>query len=305
MINTLDGASQLFLANVNRVQQRLAQANQELTSGKKINQPSDAPDQIDALLQLRADQQHNQQIQSNLTLAQSNAQAADQTLGSAIQLLDRALTLASQGANSATDAASLQSLAQQVQSVQQEMVSYSQTTVQGVYIFSGDQGQSQAYQWNSTTNTVQQVATVTASSQIEDPAGGSFPQAKTASEIFDLRNSDGTVASGNVFDALQQLYTALSTGTPANVANSIAGIKAASDHLNSMEAFYGDVETRIQDAQTFSNSYDTQLQTQISQKQDADVTTDAIELTQAQTQLQAAFQMQAAMPRKSLFDYLG
>ena len=73
MISNLDPASELFLSNVNRIQERLAEASRQVTSGKKIAQPSDAPDQIDAVLQLRADRQRNSQIRSNLALAVTEA----------------------------------------------------------------------------------------------------------------------------------------------------------------------------------------------------------------------------------------
>ena len=36
MITNLDPASELFLSNVNRIQQRLADANRQVASGKKI-----------------------------------------------------------------------------------------------------------------------------------------------------------------------------------------------------------------------------------------------------------------------------
>ncbi len=79
-MTTLSPSSALFLANVNRVQQRIAQANAEVTSGKKINVAADSPDQIDTLLQLRANLQRNTQIQSNLTLANTDAAGADDAL---------------------------------------------------------------------------------------------------------------------------------------------------------------------------------------------------------------------------------
>ena len=72
-----------------------------------------------------------------------------------------------------------------------------------------------------------------------------------------------------------------------------------------MQAFYGAVENRIRDGQAFGDKYDIDLRTQLSQKQDADVAAAAIELSQGTTQLQAAFQMRAAMPHKSLFEFIG
>ncbi len=62
---------------------------------------------------------------------------------------------------------------------------------------------------------------------------------------------------------------------------------------------------RIQDATSFSQGYDVQIKTELSQKVDADVTIAAMTLTQSGTQLQAAFQMQGRLPHTSLFDFLG
>lgn len=305
MTTNLDPASQLFLANVNITQQQLAQASQEVSSGKKVTEPSDAPDQIDSLLQLRADELHNQQIESNLTLAQSKAEAADSALGSSIQLMDQAVDLGTQGATSTADSTQLQSLGQQVQSILDEMVSYSQTTVQGSYIFSGDQDQDPTYEVDaSASDGVEELSDASATQQIENPAGGSFTAGLTAQEIFDERNADGTPASGNVFSALSGLEAALSGGNVQDVSDAVATVQTASAHLNQEEAFYGNVEDQIQNAQSFSSSYGTQLQTQVGQIQDADLPSAAMQLSQAQMQLQASFEMEAEMPHKSLFDYL-
>src|SRR5580698_3668940 len=139
---SLNSSDQIFLTGINQIQQQISAASQQLTSGLKVSVASDAPDRIDDLLQLRASQAQNTQIQSNLSMEQTNAQAADGALGSAIQLMDTATQLAAEGANSTQTATSQQALAQQVATLQTEMVNISQTQVQGRYIFSGDADQS-------------------------------------------------------------------------------------------------------------------------------------------------------------------
>jgi len=320
MITNLYPASSLYLSEIGQIQQRIADANNQVSSGKKISVASDAPDEIAPLLQLRADQSHNSQIQANLVLAKSNADAADGALSSAIQLMDSALSVATQGTNITMDSTTYQNLAQQVQALQQQMVNLSQTTVQGKYIFSGDQDGSPAYALDLATpvanpdgtmppptNGVDQLLTAqTATQQVEDPAGGSFVATQTAQTIFDDgRNADGTFAADNVFNSLQTLRLALLANNPTQIANTITSVKAATDHLNAMESFYGNVQDRIQTATDYASSYDTRLQTEISAAQDADVTSAAMELTQSSTQLQAALQMQAKMPTSTLFDFLG
>ena len=307
MITNLNPESALFIANVNRIQQSIAEANNQVSSGKKINVASDAPDQIDTLLQLRANLQHNTQVQSNLTVATTDANAADSALSSSIQLMDSALSLASQGATATMDAAGRLSIAQQIQAIQQQMVSYSQTTVQGRFIFSGDQDSGPVYSWDgSAANPVVQESNPVSTRLIEDASGGSFPASQRAQEIFDDRDPvTGNPTANNVFNALNTLYQALQNNDTAGINSAIPLLKSASGQLNTMQAFYGNVENRIQNASNFASSYDVQLQTQISQTEDADITSAAMELTQANTQLQAALEMRGQRPHSSLFNYLG
>lgn len=308
MISLLQGSSQLYITELGHIEQQLAQANQQVSSGLKVTTASDDPDQIDGLLQLRSDLARNTQIQSNLTLAQSDAQAADDSLSSSIQLMDQAVSLANEGANATMTTVGQEAIAQEVQGIQQQMVANSNTMVQGRYIFSGDDDATQAYTFDVTataTNSVVQGSVAASTRQIEDPAGGSFPASMTAQQIFDDRNSDGTSADDNVFQALNNLYNALIGGDSDTIGATISNLQAASEHLNSMQSFYAEVETRIQDAQTFSNSYNTELQTQISGIEDADIPTAVMEMTQASTAEEAAFEVEGKMPHSTLFDYLG
>jgi flagellar hook-associated protein 3 FlgL len=306
MLSSLNASAQIFLTGVNQIQQRISTANQQLTSGLKVSVASDAPDQIDNLLQLRADQAQTSQIGSNLGLEQTNAQAADGALGSAIQLMDSATQLASEGANTTETSTSLQTLAQQVASLQTEMVSLSQTQVQGRYIFSGDLDQSPSYQLDlNGADGVDQLSNAASTRQIQDPSGGTFAAAMTAQQIFASQNADGSDAGGNVFAALNNLRTALLNNDQAGITTAQSQLQQASTQLNTAQSFYGNVENRIQNATTNVTTYDTQLTTEIGGIQDADATSAALQLTEATTQLQAAFEAQGKMPTSSLFDYLG
>jgi flagellar hook-associated protein 3 FlgL len=304
-ISNLSPAGQAFLVGVNAVEQQITTATQQITSGLKISAPADDPAQIDDLLQLQADQQLNTQIGSNLTMANSIASAADSAIGGAIQVIDSAIQIATQAANSLTGEDTDSSLALQVQGLLSQMVNYSQTQVQGQYIFSGDQPESPYYQLDlAAPQGVDQLLTTAATQQIQDPAGGSFAVSQTAQTIFGDQNADGTPAADNVFAALNNLNNALQSNSTAGVQSALDDLQQASTHLNEMQSFYGVVEDRIQSATTYSTSRDTALQTQIGNIQDADVTSDAMLLSQANTQLQAAFQAEAQTPKSTLFNYL-
>jgi flagellar hook-associated protein 3 FlgL len=291
MITNLTPTSAIFLANVNRLEQSLADANSEVAS--------DDPGQIQALLQLRTDEQQNTQIQSNLNSATADADSADSALGSAIQLMDNAVSLATQGASATTTASSRQDIAQEIAGIQAEMVSISQTQVQGRYIFSGDRENSPTYQLDLTATTgVDLLSNAPATRQVQDPEGGTFTASETAYQIFDAPGA-------SVFAALNSLRLNLLGNNQTGITNALAALQTASSHLNTMEAFYGNVEDRIDNSNTFANQYDTQLKTAISNIQDADAASAALQLTQSNTALQAAFQAEGKMPTTSLFNYLG
>jgi flagellar hook-associated protein 3 FlgL len=306
MYTTLNAQAQLFLANLERNQEAMDNATSELSSGLQLTQASDSPDQVDLLLQLRANLQQNTQIQSNLTIAQTDASTADSTLNAAASLMNTAIQLATEGANATQTAESRSSMAVQAQSLLTEMVAYSQTQVAGRFIFSGDDDQNPAYQLDLTAPTgVDQLSNAGATKQIQNPAGGSFPAYLTAQQIFDDQNADGTPATDNVFAALFNLYTALTNNDQTGCANAVDQLQAAANHVGDMDAFYGNVENQITQANTFASSYATQLQSQIGNIEDTNVPAVATQLTQDQVQEEAAMQSQAELPTKSLFDYLG
>ena len=129
--------------------QRLENASRQASSGKRVNVASDAPSEIDTILQLRTDAARNTQIQENLSVAKADADAADGALSSATKIMDRARVLASQGATFTLDATGRQSIAGEVQSLLEQMVAVSRTTVQGRYIFGGDHDSTPPYERRS------------------------------------------------------------------------------------------------------------------------------------------------------------
>jgi flagellar hook-associated protein 3 FlgL len=306
MVTNLSPSSEAFMANIDRVQRKVEDASRQVSSGKRVNVASDAPNEIDTILQLHTDEVRNAQIQENLGVAQADADAADGALTSATQLMDRATVLAAQGANFTLDATGRQNIAGEVQSLLEQMTAISNTTVQGRYIFGGDQDSTPPYQVDLTAaNGVTRLTSSPATRQVESAAGGSFAVSQSAQDIFDSRNPDDTLASSNVFASLNNLRLGLLANDTTQITAASASVQLASDHLNTAQAFYGTVENRITDATNYSANYDVQLQTELSQKEDADVTSAALAITQGNTQLEAAFQMQAKMPHTSLFDFMG
>ncbi len=129
MISSLDPSAQSFLTGLNQIQQRLQTAEQQLTTGLKINSVSDDPSQIANLWQTRSNLDQVQQINSNLGQVQTEVNTGESVLESAISLVESAQTLGAQGASDTSDANTRQNLAGQLGSVLQQLVSTANTTV--------------------------------------------------------------------------------------------------------------------------------------------------------------------------------
>ena len=300
MISILDPASQAFLAGIDQIQQNLQNAQAQLTTGLKINNVSDNPAALPDLWQTRANLSQVQQINSNLGLVGTEVNTAQGVLQNAVTLVERAETLGTQGANDTVDANTRTDLAGELGSVLQQLVSAADTQVGGRYIFAGDSDQTAPYSYDPTqTYPVSSYQGSTTTRTIQSPDGSTFSVALTAQQIFDSPN-----AAQNVFESISSLQQALANNDSAGINAALGDVQSADTYLNQQLAFYGTVQDRVSSATNYCQNYITQLQTQLSGIQDADETQSITELTQAQTQLQAAIESRAQIPRSSLFDFL-
>jgi flagellar hook-associated protein 3 FlgL len=307
MLTNISGAETRYLADLSRLQNSINQATAQVTSGKRVTQPSDDPADLPEILQLEANIAQNTQVQSNLSSATSELQTADSTLQSVVSVLQQAETLAVEGANSTETADDRTTLAVQVASLQTQLITLSQTQANGHYIFSGDQDTQPSYQADpSGINGVDQLLAMTNTRTITDASGTTISVALTAQEIFDPQNPDGSSATGNAFAAINDLLIALQNNDEPGIANATTELQAAGTYVNQKLAFYGDAENRVSDATSLAEKFQTQMTTDLSDVQDTDIPSAAVTLNQEQVQLQAATSAEAnVLQMKNIFDYIG
>jgi flagellar hook-associated protein 3 FlgL len=301
MVSTLKPLTQQFLNNVNRIADNMGRAQTELSTGLKVNVVSDSPDVISTLLQARANLNAAQQISSNLGQVATEVNTGEQAVSSATSLYDRVQTLAAEGASSTQTASGRVVIAQQLQAIEQQMVGLANTSVNGRYIFSGDTDQTRPYTYDPTLpNPVSTYQGSSSTRTIQGPNGTTFPVALTAQQIFD--SADPTTS---VFTSINNMVAALNSNNDAAIATANGGLSIVGTYLNTQLAVYGTAQNSVSAATFSASTLVTQLQTQIGGIQDADETQSILDLTQAQTQEQAALQSFQQVPRTSIFDFLG
>jgi flagellar hook-associated protein 3 FlgL len=304
MLPRIDAATEMYLADLDRIQNAMDTVQRQMSSGVRVGKPSDDPAAVSSILAKQSQIASSTQAQSNLNELTTELDTGDSVLQKAIKAVEQAISLATQAGSTLSSSQSA-TLLGQVQDIQTQLVNASSTQVNGRYIFSGDLDQQPLYALDPTKpNGVAQLASATSTRAVPDPAGGTVWLAKTAKDIFDARNADGTVASGNAFAAVGSLITALQNNDTSAAQTAADSLKAADDHLNQQLGLYGIAQNRVADAlNSTANRLVTEKQ-DLSGVKDTDVAAAALEISQMSLQQQAALSARAKVPPRSLFDYL-
>lgn len=302
MFNTISAVNERFLADLSNLEGRLLTAQRQVSSGLRMQLVADDPDQVSALLEVKARIAHNSQLKYNLGRVQTEVNVAESAINTGAMLMDRARQIAAQGASAITNVDTRLQLAGQVKDIITEMFGLTQTQVEGRYVFSGDSDQTSPYLTVDLTqpNGIGLYQGSTATRQIEHPNGSTFPISYTAGEVFD---SGGV--STSVFQSLTALDNDLQTSNVANLTTDAGNIGTAANFLSGQQARYGEIQNQVSDAIAAQEQLNTQLQTQLGNTQDADAASAILELQKESMAQQAALQAHAALPRTSLFSFIG
>ena len=304
---TITGAADVFLSNLNSLEQQLLNDNRQVSSGLRVQTVADDPSAVDDILELNSQIASNTQIGQNLNMVQSEVNTAESSINSATTLMDTATQLATEGSTGTTGTTTMQELANQVLGLIQQMQSLANTQVAGQYVFSGDSDQTAPYgAVNLTTNTTNGVGAYqgTASTRtVDGPEGSSISVALTAQQIFD-GGTNGT-PSTSVFQSLTELYNALSSGDQSAVEQAASDITSSASYLDTQQATYGAIQQNISSAINQQSTVNTNLTAELGAIQDADTATAVTNMQADSTTEQAAMEAYSSLPTKSLFDYIG
>ena len=118
-------------------QNALSAALQQVSTGLRVNQPSDDPSASANMVVSLADSASVDQYTNNISYVTPLMQTADSAISSIVTALNSAITLGTQGANGTASAGERQTVAVEVQDTLSSIISQANTSFQGVYVFGG------------------------------------------------------------------------------------------------------------------------------------------------------------------------
>ncbi len=127
-----------FLTGLQQNLQSELTDTQEISTGYKVNQPSDDPAALVQIVGYKTQMSNITEYQNSITSAKAPLQSLDTSLSTVNNTLERANELAISAVSGTTDPQSMIAMADEVQQLSGTAVSIANTNVSGQYIFAGD-----------------------------------------------------------------------------------------------------------------------------------------------------------------------
>ncbi|MGN6782662.1 MAG: flagellar hook-associated protein FlgL [Marmoricola sp.] len=275
---------------------RLSKTQEQITTGKVLNRPSDSPTDTTTAMRLRASIAQQKQFARNASDGQGWLNLADSTLQGVNTLLARARDLALQGANASNDTpAAREALATEVDQIRQSVLAAANTTYLDRPLFGGVTGGSVAFAVDG-TGTIAYVGTPGDVTRAIGP-NAAVPVNVDGAKAF---GPDG----GSVFDDLASLSNALRSGDTAGITTALGAITTSQSRVQAAVSDVGARENRVDKAVDTANDAVLALTTQLSSVEDVDIAKATVDMQSQQVAYQAALAVTAKVVQPSLLDFL-
>lgn len=205
-------SQQVFSGGVNRLQELNASLNktqQQISTGKKVNQPSDDPVAAARILKLDQEVKRIETYQRNTSLADNRLKQEESALASATDIIQRIRELTVQAGNGALSVTDRDSIAAELQERVDQLADITNTQdASGEYVFSGFQGRQPAFvkqpdgSWQYNGDEGQRVLEIDdgVTVPVSDPGKGIFVDIPRAVTVKDYTPANPAAPDGYISD---------------------------------------------------------------------------------------------------------
>ncbi|TYP75723.1 flagellar hook-associated protein FlgL [Paenibacillus methanolicus] len=311
-----------LLSNITGNMNRMNTLQDQLSSGKRINKPSDDPVGLTFAMRYRSELQANEQYERNVDAATSLLEYTDTTMGEAVDVLHRVRELMVSGANGTLPQDALNSISTELKQLHSQLVEIGNSQFNGKFMYNGEQTQTAPY----LKRTIDEAAAVTPAQLAADPTANYLAQNVTSdtgqikyelspsmvmavnvtgNEFFGNAVVPGNEASSdNVFNILSQAINAMDAGDSDAVSELIGKVDSRMSTMLEKRSEVGARMNRIELITARLQDNNINLQTVQSKAEDADMAQVITNLKMEENVYQASLSAGAQIIRPSLVDFL-
>ncbi|MFE5324115.1 flagellar hook-associated protein FlgL [Paenibacillus sp. NPDC056579] len=284
-----------FLRNVSNNISVLNNYENQLSTGRKINKPSDDPVGITYALRYRSDLSMNEQYQKNIDTATSSIEHVDTVLNQINDVMQRVKELGTRGLNGTNPQSALDAIAKEMGQLFDETVTLGNIQLNGKYTFNGQQTDKKPY----TTDNAQNESTDTGHIVYQFAAGVTIPINITGNEVF------GTNAEeDNLFKVIKGLQDAFNAGEKEAAGDMMDLFNSRMDKFLNTRAEVGARANRVELLDNRLKDLNLNLESLSGKTEDADYAETLIKLKTKENVYQASLSIGAKIIQPSLVDYL-
>ncbi|MBV9606559.1 MAG: flagellar hook-associated protein FlgL [Solirubrobacterales bacterium] len=295
--------TQTLLANINQSLTQLDNTQEELSTGKKINQPSDNPYGTGLALQLNNQLANLTSYSNNVTDGTGWTTAGNAALTDITNSVQRIRELTVQAANGTQTQSDMSADADEVNQLIDQIKQDANTQYNGQYIFSGSATTTAPYQSGSNDayagNTGQVTRTI-------GPNTSLAVNANLSSVLGTGQTVAGQPAGdGQLLNTLRNIADDMQSGNSnALSATDLKQLDANMGSLNGLTANLGATTDRLQMAASRIQTLQASDTQSLSDTQDADMAQTEVNYSTEQAALTAALQAGAHIVQQSLMNFL-
>ncbi len=291
---TSAGTTLRLMQHLQTAQARLAETQDRMGSGRRINKPSDDPFGNSRVMSMHTGLGLITQRQRTIELAKSELGVTEAALESLGRLLARAGELAVQADSTTVDARGRGAIATEVDSLLQEAATVGNASYGGRRIFGGYQTMTAPFTPDAPSNATAVTFTGDAAVITREIGDGETVEVSL----------DGEALFGGVFTSLIGFREALNSNDRTAIGAASTALTGDTDRMLRARGEIGARVRRIELAGERLEGDQAQLQTQVSQLEDADLAKEAVDLQLRDVALQAALSATAKSLTTSLLAFL-
>jgi len=294
---TTSASNKQILTDLQIAGRNLADIQNELTTGRRINKMSDAPSDAVSSLTQRASLRRNDQFARNIGEANDWLGLQDSALSSVNDKLTSVRTLLLQAQTGTQTPSSRQAIADQISAIRESLIADANAQRLGRPLFGGTTAGPAAY--DAAGNYIGDNGNV----DVPVSPNTTLTVNHTGPNVFGTFNA-GTPTNGDVFQVLSQLAVSVQTGDTAAMTAGISQVDTASDRVATAQVQIGSRVNQLDGLKNDNDNNNVTLKSAISQIEDVDLADSLVALKTREAGYQAALQATSRVVQLSLMDFL-
>lgn len=290
-------SAQLLRNITNNVRTMSGHENQ-LSTGRKINKPSDDPVGITYALRYRSEIAMNDQYQRNIDSAKSAIEHTDSILGQINEVLQRANELTVRGLNGTNPQEALKAIGAEMGQLYQEAVVLGNDQFNGKYTFNGQLTDQKPYDAAIAPNQ----NTDTQKINYQFAAGVTIPVNTTGNDVFGKGGPSGD--PDNLFSVLKGLQAAFTTGDRTTASDLLGKLNSRFNTFLQVRSEVGARSNRVDLMDNRLKDLGLNLDELSGKTEDADMAEVITKLKLDENVYQASLSSGSKIIQPSLVDYL-